>query len=85
MSFHFTGGMPPTKVNPLKHLFWQTINRLRAKIPQGSFKFKMGNLVSTTKEKVKFAKVHVQIFSTEIFMIIKVQCVSQPGYELSDL
>ena len=49
-------------------------------------KFKVGDLVRITKEKVKFAKGYEQTFSTEIFRVVKViRRVPQPVYELSDL
>jgi len=61
------------------------MNSLRAKIPQGRVKFKVGDLVRITKEKVKFAKWYEQNFSTEIFQVFKViQRMPQPVYELSD-
>jgi len=49
-------------------------------------KFKVGDLVRITKVKIKFAKVYEQIFSTDIFRVVKViRCVPQLVYELSDL
>ena len=54
-------------------------------IPQGCVKFKVGDLVRITKEKVKFAKGYEQTFSTEIFPVAKViHRVPQPVYELTD-
>ena len=45
----------------------------------------MGDFVGITKEKVKFAKVYKETFSTEIFRIIKViQREPQLVYELLD-
>jgi hypothetical protein len=62
------------------------MNSLRAKIPQGRVKFKVGDLVRITKENVKFAKGFEQTFSTEIFRVVKViQRMSQPVYELTEL
>ena len=59
---------------------------LWAKIPEGSVKYKVGDLVRITKEKVKFAKVYEQTFSTEVFPVVKViRRVPQTVYELSDL
>jgi len=54
-SVHSTIGMPPSKVN-LSNIYsvWQRMNSLWAKIPQGRVKFKVGDLVRITKEKVKF-------------------------------
>ena len=46
----------------------------------------MEDLVRITKEKVRFAKGYEQIFSTEIFRVVKViQRLPQSVYELSDL
>jgi len=62
------------------------VNCLRAKIPQSRVKFKVGDLVRITEDKVKFAKRYSQTFSTEIFSSVKViHRVPQPVYELSDL
>jgi len=62
------------------------MNSLWTKIPQGHVKYKVGDLVRITKEKVKFSKGYEQNFSTEIFQVVKViRRVSQPVYELSDL
>jgi lysyl-tRNA synthetase class II len=79
--------MAPSKVNPSNiYSVWQKTNSLRAKIPEGRTKFKVGDLVRITNEKVKFAKGYEQTFSTEIFRVVKViQRLPQPVYELSDL
>ena len=62
------------------------MNSLWAKIPKGSVKYKVGDLVRITQEKVKFAKGYEQNFSTQIFQVVKViRRVPQPVYELSDL
>ena len=86
-SVHSTIGMAPSKVNPSNiYSVWQKMNSLRSKIPEGRAKFKVGDLVRITKEKVKFAKGYEQTFSTEIFRVVKViQRLPQPVYELSDL
>ena len=86
-SVHSTIGMPPSKVNPSKfYIVWKRMNSLWIKIPQGSIKYKVGDLVRITKEKVKFAKGYEQNFSTEIFQVVKViRRVPQPVYEMSDL
>jgi hypothetical protein len=83
-SVNSTIDMPPSKVTPTNiYAVWQKINILRAKIPQGRVKFKVGDLVRRTKEKVKFAKGYEQNFSTEIFLIFKdIQSAPQPVYEL---
>jgi len=85
-SVHSTTGMAPSKVKPSNiYSDWQKMNSLRAKIPERRAKFKMGDLVRITKEKVKFAKGYEQTFSTEIFRVVKViQRLPQPIYEFSD-
>jgi len=71
-SIHSTIGMPPSKVNPSNtYSVWQRMNSLWAKIPQGRVKFKLGDLVRITKEKVMFAKEYEQTFSTAIFRVSK--------------
>jgi hypothetical protein len=86
-SRHSTIGIPPSKVNPTNiYSVWQRINARRSKIPQGVVKFKVGDHVRITKEKIKFAKGYGQTFSTEIFSVVNViQRMPQPVYELSDL
>jgi len=46
------------------------VNSLRAKIPQSRVKFKVGDLVRITKEKVNVAKGYEQTFSKEIFSVL---------------
>jgi hypothetical protein len=86
-SVHSTIAMPPSKVSPSNiYYIWRKVNSLRAKIPHGRVKFKVGDLVRITKQKVAFAKGYEQTFSTEIFRVVKVITrVPQPVYELSDL
>jgi hypothetical protein len=84
-SLNSTIGIPPSKLNP-KNIssVWQ-MNSLRAKIPRGRVKYKVGDLVRITKEKVTYSKGYEQSFSTEIFPIVKViQRMPQPVYERSD-
>jgi len=50
------------------------MNSLWGKIPQGRVKFKVGDVVRITKQKVKFAKGYEQTFSTEIFRGAKAIC-----------
>ena len=85
-SVHSAIGMPPSKVNPSNiYSIWKKWS-LRAKIPQGRIKSKVGDFVRITKEKVKFAKGYEQSFSTVIFQAVKViQRMPQTVYELSDL
>jgi len=62
------------------------VNSLRANLPQSRVKFKVGDLVRITKEKVKFAKGYGRLFSTEIFSVVKIiHREPQPVYELSGL
>jgi hypothetical protein len=86
-SVHSTIGIQPCKVNSSNvYSIWKRINILNAKIPQGRVKFKVGDFVRKTKEKVKFAKGYEQNFSKEIFRVVKVvPRLPQPVYELSDL
>jgi transposase InsO family protein len=86
-SHHSAIGMAPSKVNPSNiYSVWQQIKARRSKIPRGVVKFKVGDHVRITKEKVKFAKGYEQTFSTEIFRVVKViRRTPQPVYELSDL
>jgi len=79
--------MPPSKVTPSNiYTVWRKVDSLRADIPQSRVKFKVGDLVRITKEKVKFAKGYEQTFSTEIFSVVKViPRLPQPVYELSYL
>ena len=81
---HSTIVTAPSKVNPSNIYFvWQKMNSLRAKIPGGRAKFKVGDLVRITKEEVKFAKWYEKTFSIEIFRLFKVmQRVRQRVYEL---
>ena len=56
-SVHSTIDMPPSKVNPSNiYSVWKRMNSLWAKIPQGYVKYKVGDFVRITKEKVKFPK-----------------------------
>jgi len=79
--------MQPSKVNASNiYSVWRKLNSLWAKIPHGRVKFKVGDLVRITKQKVKFAKGYEQTFSTEIIRVVKViPRVPQPIYQLSDL
>jgi len=86
-SVQSTRAMAPNKVS-LSNIYsvWQNVNSLRAKIPHGRVKFKVGDLVRITKQKVAFAKGYEQTFSTEIFKDVKVITrVPHPVYELSNL
>jgi hypothetical protein len=59
-------------------------------MPQGKVSpsniYSVDGLVRIIKQKVVFAKVYEQTFSTEIFQVVKIlPRVPQPVYELSDL
>jgi len=86
-SVHSSIAMAPSKVSPSNiYSVWQNVNSLRAKISHGRVKFKVGDLVRITKQKVAFAKGYEQTFSTEIIKVVKVFTrVPQPVYKLSDL
>ena len=72
-SIHSTIFMSPSKVNPSNiYSVCQRMISLWANIPKGRVKFKVGDLVRITKEKVKFAKGYEETFSTEIFRVAKV-------------
>jgi len=87
ISIHSSIAMAPIKVSRSNiYSLWRKVNSLQAKIPHGRVKFKVGDLVRITKQKVAFAEDYEQTFSTEIFKVVKVITrVPQPVYELSDL
>ena len=66
-SVHSTIAMPPSKVSPsnIYHI-WRKVNSLRAKIRHGRVKFKVGDLVRITKQKVAFAKGYEHVFNRNI-------------------
>jgi len=72
-SVHSTICIQPCKLNS-SNIFsiWKRINIRNAKIPQGRVKFKVGDFVRITKDKLKFAKGYEQNFSKEIFLVVKV-------------
>ena len=86
-SVHSAIGMLPSKVTPSNiYSEWWKVNSLRDKIPQSRVKFKLGDLVRLTKEKVMFARGYEQTYSTERFSVGKfIARVLQPVWELSDL
>ena len=62
------------------------MNSLRFKISQSHVKYRVGDLVRITKEKVKFSKLYEQTLSTEIYSVVKViPRVPLPVYEQSHL
>ena len=62
-SVHSTISMAPSKVSPSNvYSVWQNVNSLGAKIRHGRVKFKVGDIVRITKEKLAFAKGYEQTF-----------------------
>jgi hypothetical protein len=86
-SVHSTIGMAPSQVDPSNiYAVWKRLSSLRSKIPQGRVKFRVGDFVRITKEKLKFAKGYEQTHSTEIFRVFKViEHRPEPVYELTYL
>lgn len=86
-SVHSTIGIPPSMVNPSNiYAVWKKINRNSTVTSQGQVKFRVGDFVRITKEKLKFAKGYEQTYSTEIFRVVKViRRIPQPVYEVEDL
>jgi hypothetical protein len=84
---HATAGMAPTQVTDSDILtIWKRMEGKLDKIPKARVKFKVGQHVRISKEKMKFAKGAEQNFSTEVFWIVKVIRRSpRPVYELEDL
>jgi hypothetical protein len=86
-SVHSAVVISPVSVNPSNiYAIWRKLHRLQGKIPKGKAKFKSGDLVRITREKLRLGKGYEQTFSTEIFRIVKViNRTPQPVYELADL
>jgi len=84
---HSTNGMPPARVTDFDILtIWQRMNEKRGKIPIAQPKFRVGQHVRISKEKMKFVKGGEQNYTTEVFRITKVICrIPRPVYELEDL
>jgi len=62
------------------------MNAMRLRIPSDEVKFRLGQHVRISKEKMKFAKASEQNFSTEIFRISNIiYRKPRPVYELVDL
>jgi len=84
---HTTTGIAPSKVtdSDILHI-WKRMNTKRVRIPSVGVKFRLGQHVRISKEKMKFAKASEQNFSTEIFRISKIiYRTPRPVYELEDL
>ena len=84
---HSATGMAPSRVTDSDVLaIWKRTNSRRRRIRVAKVKFNVGQHVRISKEKMKFAKVGEQTFSTEIFRITKViERRPRPVYELEDL
>jgi len=62
------------------------MNVKRVRIPSVEVKFRLGQHVRISEEKMNFAKASEQNFSTEIFRISKIiYRTPRPAYELEDL
>ena len=84
---HTTTGIAPSKVTDSDILnIWKRMNAKRLRIPSVEVKFRLGQHVRISKEKMKLAKASEQNFSTEIFRISKIiYRTPLPFYELEDL
>jgi hypothetical protein len=70
---HSMTGMPPARVTDSYILtIWQRMNEKRGRIPISQPKFRVGQHVRISDEKMKFAKGGEQNNTTEVFRIIKV-------------
>jgi len=68
---HSTTGMPPARVTDSDILtIWQRINEKQGKIPITQPRFRVGQHVRISKEKMKFVKGGEQNYTTEVFRII---------------
>ena len=67
---HTTTGIAPSKVNDSYILnIWNRMNSKRLRISSVEIKFRLGQHVRISKEKLKFVKASEQNFNTEIFRI----------------
>jgi len=84
---HSTTGMLPARVTDSDILtIWKRMNKKRANISTEKPRFRVGQHVRISKEKMKFAKGGEQNYSTEVFRVIKViRRTPRPVYELEDL
>jgi hypothetical protein len=79
--------MAPERVTHFDVLaIWTRRNTKDRKIPIAKHKYRMAQHVRISKEKIKFANVGEQNYTTEVFQIIKViRRTPRPVYELKDL
>jgi hypothetical protein len=84
---HTSIGMAPSEVSDRDILtIWKRMQKKEQRIRRAQAKFRVGQHVRISKEKMIFAKGAEQNYSTEIFKIIKVIRKSpRPVYELEDL
>ena len=84
---HSTTGMEPARVTDSDILaIWNRMNEKRRRVRTVMAKFKVGQHVRISKEKMQFANGYEQNLSTEIFQVAKViERMPRPVYELEDL
>src|SRR5215475_2964924 len=84
---HSSIGMAPSKVTDSNVLaIWQRLNKKSSKIKTALPKFRVGDHVRISKQKMRFAKGAENNYTVEIFRIIKViRRTPRPLYELEDL
>jgi hypothetical protein len=86
-SVHNTTGKAPSQFTDSDILaIWQKMNKRQSRVRSTKAKFRVGQNVRISKQKMKLAKVGEQNYTTEIFRIVKViQRTPRPVYELEDL
>jgi len=86
-TIHKSIKMAPSKVTESDVLaIWRRMQQRRSHIPTALPKFRVGQHVRISKEKMRFAKGAEQNYTTEVFMINKViRRTPRPVYELQDL
>jgi hypothetical protein len=86
---HTTTGIAPAKVSDTDVLsIWNRMNeKAQRRLKRlARIKFRVGQYVRISKQKMKFAKGGEQDYATEIFRICKIVCrTPRPVYELEDL
>jgi hypothetical protein len=84
---HITTGIAPSKFTDSDILnIWKQMNARRLRIPSVEVKFRLGQHVRNSKEKMNLAKASEENFRTEIFRISKIiYRTPRPVYELENL